>query len=172
MWHKFRTLGSKTESVLYSVSWVMGIIAAIGMAIMVFLTVVDVFGRYVLNSPIKGTWEFVGLMLIVGGTWGLGMCQIKKGHIRVTVFLERYSPKVRAICNAFAYIIGFGAFAILCWQMLRMAQKFYLLGSSGVTDTLRLPFAPFMLIMSISTGIIALVLLVDIVHSLVEVARK
>ena len=161
-WSRFTKLGSGTESGLYSVSRIMGIIAAIGMAIMVLLTVADVTGRYVFNSPIKGTWEFVGLMLVVGGTWGLGQCQIKKGHIKVTVFLERYSPRVKLIFNSIAYLIGIGGFSLLCWQMFRMAHKFYLLGSSGVTDTLRLPFAPFMLLLSISTGVMVLVLLADL----------
>ena len=150
----------------------MGIIAAIGMAVMVLLTVADVFGRYVLNSPIKGTWEFVGLMLIVGGTWGLGMCQIKKGHIRVNVFADRYPRRIQAIFRIIAYLIGISGFSLLCWQMFQMAKKFYSLGSGGVTDTLELPFAPFMMLLAISTGVMVLVLIVDLVHSLVEVVRK
>ena len=150
----------------------MGVIAAIGMTVMVLLTVADVFGRYVLNSPIKGTWEFVGLMLIIGGTWGLGMCQIKKGHIRVNVFADRYSRRVQALFRSIAYLIGMSAFSLLCWQMFQMAKQFYYLGSAGVTDTLELPFAPFMMMLSISTGVMVLVLIVDLVHSLAEVVRK
>ena len=150
----------------------MGVIAAMGMAVMVLLTVADVFGRYVLNSPIKGTWEFVGLMLVLGGTWGLGMCQIKKRHIRVNVFADRYSRRVQALFRSMAYLIGIGAFSLLCWQMFQMAKKFYYLGSAGVTDTLELPFAPFMMMLSISTGVMVLVLLVDLVHSLTEVVRR
>ncbi len=171
-WHKLIKLGSRSESGLYSVNWVMCVIAAIGMGVMVLLTVADVAGRYLLNSPIKGTWEFVGLMLIIGGTWGLGQCQIEKGHIKITIFLERYSRRVKAIFNSIAALIGLAAFSLLCRQMLIMAKTYHSMGSRGVTDTLELPFAPFMLMLAISAGVIALVLLVDLVHALAEVARK
>ena len=54
-------LPSRTEAGLQRVSKVTAIIAAVVLAVMMLLTIADVAGRYFFNSPIKGTWEIVGL---------------------------------------------------------------------------------------------------------------
>ena len=170
--HIFTKIDSRIGSGLSRLTWAMSIIAAIAMGSIVLLTTADVCGRYFLNSPIKGTWELVGLLLIFAGTWGLGQCQVKKSHIRITILLERYPKRVQAIFNCVASLIGLAGFSLLCWQLFQMAKAYHALGVKGVSATLSLPFSFFMLIMAISAGVIALVLLVDLLHYLAEVTRK
>lgn len=165
-------LPSRTETGLQRVSKVTAIIAAIVLAIMMLLTVADVCGRYFFNSPIKGTWEIIGLLLVCAGTWGLGYCQMQKSHISVTVLIERFSRRGQAIIRSLAYLVGLAGFSLLCWRMFLMAMRYLTTMKGYVTDTLEIPYPPFMLMMSVGAGIMALILIVDLVHSFIEVARK
>jgi hypothetical protein len=48
----------------------------------------------------------------------------------------------------------------------------YLSTKGYVTDTLHIPLYPFTLIMAIGSGMLALMLLMDLVRSITEVVRK
>jgi TRAP-type C4-dicarboxylate transport system permease small subunit len=171
-WNNLMKLPSKTEAGLQAVSKVMAVIAAFVLGAMMLLTVADVVGRYFFSRPIKGTWELVGLLLVCAGTWGLGYCQREKAHISITVLVNRFSRRAQAIVNSLAYLVGIAGFSLLCWRMFLLAKRYFLLPRGNVTDTLELPYFPFMLILSIGAGIMALMLIVDLVRSLVEVTRK
>ena len=71
---KITKISSRTESGVHSTNRVMAYVAAVALVGMMILTVADVFGRYVLNNPIKGTWELVGFLLVAAGGWGMGYC--------------------------------------------------------------------------------------------------
>jgi len=165
-------LASRTEIGLQKVSKVAAIIAAIVLAIMMLVTVADVVGRYFFLSPIKGTWEIVGLLLVCAGTWGLGYCQVQKGHISITVLLQRFSGRIQAIIRSATYLIGLVGFSLLCWRMFLMTERYLTTMKDYVTDTLEIPYPPFMAMLTIGTGIMALILIVDLVRSLAEVVRK
>ena len=165
-------VSTRTETALQSTVKVMAIIAAVVLAVMMLLTVSDVCGRYFFNRPIPGTWEIIGLLLVCAGTWGLGYCQLKKGHISVPVLLERFPQRAQAIIRSVAYLAGFVAFSVLCWRALLLTKRFLSLSEGLVTDTLEIPLYPFMLMLAIAAGMMSLILLVDLVHSLAEAARK
>ena len=168
----FSKVVSRSETISHSVSWVMSIIAALVLCIMMLLTVVDVAGRYFFMSPIKGGWELTGLLLIPAATWGMAQCQINKHHIRVKLVLDRFSPKVQAIVDSFAYLLGLGIFSILSWQMVLFSIDYILVPVGGTTEILGMPFFPFTLILASGAGIMAVILLLDLLHSLAKVASK
>ncbi len=165
-------LFTKVERGLKSISTGLAMIAAIVLAAMMLLTVADVVGRYFFNHPIKGTWELVGLLLVCAGTWGLGYCQMEKAHISITILLERFSKRVKLMINIMATFLGLVGFSLISWQMFLLAKKYFLLPRGNVTDTLELPYSPFMLSLSISAGMMALMLLANLIRSLAEVRRK
>lgn len=163
---------SRIEAGLQRVSKVTAIIAAVVLAIMMLLTVGDVVGRYFFNNPIKGSWEIIGLLLVCAGTWGLGYCQVQKGHISITVLIHRFSRRVQAIIRSVTYLIGLVGFSLLCWRVFLMTIRYLTTMKGYVTDTLEIPYPPFMLMLSIGAGIMALILIVDLVRSLAEAVRK
>ena len=169
---KITKMASRTESGVHTTNRVMAYVAAIALVGMMMITVADVFGRYVLNNPINGTWELVGFMLVCAGSWGLGYCQVKKGHIRVDFLLQRFPEKMRAVLTILANFLGLAAFSLLCWQVTLYAQYYLSITRGDATDTLHIPIFPFVLVLAIGTGMMALVLLFDLVHSIAEVKRK
>jgi TRAP-type C4-dicarboxylate transport system permease small subunit len=165
-------LGSRTKAGIFSASIVMATIAGIVLGAMMLLTTADVVGRYSFDSPIKGTWEIIGLLLVCASTWGMGYCQVKKAHITVTIILEKFPSRVKAIIKSAAYFIGFAGFSLICWRVFLMAKKYFYLPRGDATDTLGIPYSPFMLILAIGTGMLALILLIDLMYSLAGVVRK
>jgi TRAP-type C4-dicarboxylate transport system permease small subunit len=165
-------MASRTESGVQSTNTVMAYVASVALFGMMMLTVADVFGRYVLNNPIKGTWELVGFMLVAAGSWGMGYCQIRKGHIRVDFLLHYFPKKMQAVLTILANFLGLAAFSLLCWRCVLYAQHYLSLTRGNATDTLHIPLFPFVLILAIGAGMLALVLLFDLVHSFAKVKGK
>jgi len=169
---KFVKTASGSESGLRSTSKVMVYVASFALFGMMILTVADVIGRYFFSKPISGAWELVGIMLVPAGIWGMAYCQIKKGHIRVDFLLQRFSKKVQVILTILANLLGLAAFSVLCWRSILLAQYYLSSKTGNATDTLHIPLFPFVLVLAIGVGMVALVLLFDLIHSLAEVKQK
>ena len=168
----FTKIAPKTEKWLYHVNKAAAWIASVALCVMVLITIVDVVGRYCFNKPLPGAWEIIGLLLVCAGTWAWGYCQMSKHHISVTVIIKRFSLRVQAIIRSFAYLVGFVGFSLICWQMFILAKEYFTMTQGNETLTMGVPFAPFMLMASISAGLMTLVLFIDLCHSLAEVVRR
>lgn len=154
------------------ISKAMGVVAAIVLGLMMLLTVIDVIGRYFFNRPLKGTWELVGLLLVCGGTWGLAYCQMEKAHISITIVLDHFSHRVQSVMKIFASVIGLIGFGLISWQTYILGESYFLMTRGNVTDTLGLPYAPFLWMLSIGTGMMALMLILEIIGNIAEVVHK
>jgi len=172
MWPgRITKIASRIESGVISMNKLMAYVGGVALTAMMLLTVADVIGRYVFSKPIRGTYELVGFLLVGAGSLGLGYCQVKKGHIRVDFLLQRFPEKVRAILTVLANFLGFVAFSLLCWRCILYAQ-YYLSATGNHTDTLNIPLFPFVLVLAVGTGMLALVLLFDLIHSIIQVKSK
>lgn len=172
-WRKnFLKLPLKTAAGVQWISKAMAVVAAVVLAAMMLLTVADVIGRYFFSRPIKGTWELVGMLLICAGTWGLAYCQAEKAHISISIMYDLFPRRVQAAMSVVAYIIGLGGFLLISRQTYLLAKKYFLLTRGNVTDTLELPYAPFIFVLSLGAGMVTLMLLIDVVRYIAEVIRK
>ena len=170
--NSLQKLPANISAVLQWISKGMGVVAAAVLVAMMLLTVADVIGRYFFSRPIKGTWELVGLLLVCAGTWGLGYCQMEKAHISITIMYDLFSRRVRALMSTLACLIGLGGFSLICWQTFVLAKKYYFLPRGDETDTLGLPYSPFILLLSIGAGMMVLILIVDLIRYISQGTRK
>ena len=82
---------------------------------MIFIIVSDVFFRYVFSKTSAATyeieWHLFGLMFLLGAAWTLDQDK----HVRVDLFYQTFSPKMKAFIN----LIGTLIFLIpFCWVTL------------------------------------------------------
>ena len=82
---------------------------------MIFIIVSDVFFRYVFSVTSAATyeieWHLFGLMFLLGAAWTLDQDK----HVRVDLFYQTFSPKMKAFIN----LIGTLIFLIpFCWVTL------------------------------------------------------
>ena len=67
--------------------------------------------------------------------------------------------------------LGFAAFSLLSWRCALYAQ-YYVSATGNATDTLHIPLLPFVVVLAVGTGMLALVLLFDLVRSINQVKSK
>lgn len=168
---KITKIASRLESGVITTNKIMAYAAGVALTAMMLLTVADVIGRYVFSKPIRGTYELVGFLLVGAGSLGLGYCQVKKGHIRVDFLLQYFPKSIHNVVAIIAHFLGFIAFSLLCWRCALFA-KYYLSATGNATDTLGIPLFPFVVVLAVGTGMLALVLLFDLIHLLTKVKSK
>ena len=133
---------------------------------------IDVSGRDFFNWPLRGAFEIVGLLLIPGATWGLGLCQVEKRHLRIPLIYDLFPRKVRLWLDVLDYIVCLGSCVLIAWQMALLAIKYHGMSMGSTTTTLGLPYFPFMVALAWGFGWMGLVVLVDIAKTVREALKK
>src|SRR5689334_13866328 len=128
---------------------------------MMVLTFFDVVGRYLLNKPVRGAFEVTELLLLVLIFAGLPLVSHADEHVTMD-FIDRILPEglrilwIRVMHAACAVFMFF-----LAWQIWIRAGR--ILSSGDYTDTLRIPYGPFVYLMSVTSALSGLVHLVKMV---------
>jgi TRAP-type C4-dicarboxylate transport system permease small subunit len=81
------------------------------MALAVIVTV-ETISRKVFNFSLQGADELGGYALAVGSTIAFSLGVMGRNHIRVDVFFEMFSPRLKALLNWLS-IVSMAAFAVL-----------------------------------------------------------
>jgi TRAP-type transport system small permease protein len=157
-----------------------GAVGCVALAFMMFMTVVDVFGRYLggydvihkaigFFRPVPGSLEMTQLLMGIVISFGLGYCALKKGHIRVDLVLQYTSKKVTSWFDLFTYGISFLFYCAIAWQSWVNGMSLY--SDNLKTAVLAIPQYPFPFVLVVGAAIIALVLFRDFLSSVGEVAK-
>lgn len=144
-------------------------IAAVLLFILMVLGTIDVIGRYVFNAPIVGTMERgqVLLALMVFLSWGY--TQIKKGHVRVELFIARFPPRIRAVMDFATTFLTLIFFILIVWQSTVMAFETQKTGE--VIYVIHWPMAPFQLLVPIGGIFLCLVLITEMIQYIRQIQR-
>jgi TRAP-type C4-dicarboxylate transport system permease small subunit len=142
-------------------SWLRGSIVFLGsilLLVMMALTIVDVIGRYIFNSPLSGAGELTELLLVSVIFMGLPAVTLQKEHVTVDLFTARMPQwierwRIGAIGILSTLILG-----IIGWQLWVHAGQIDDYGD--VTTTLRIPIAPIAYFCSACTFISAIAALI------------
>jgi TRAP-type C4-dicarboxylate transport system permease small subunit len=131
------------------------------LAVMMFLTAADVIGRF-LHHPIEGTYELVGLFLVLVLGAGVANAQLEKAYVSVSIVYDRFPQNVRAALDIVAYLVGAGIAGLLCWQVFELGWRYIVRATGKVTDTLSIPYAPFLIVLALGFAFLVFVCLLDI----------
>lgn len=124
------------------------------------LSFINVFGRYVLQMPIKGTEEICAMCLIVIIFGALPYATIIRRHIVVdaltSLFPRALQAAVAGACSVLCCLFS----ALLTWKL--MGRGITLLATSSTFSAiLHIPYGPFYLYAALSCAILALEFLID-----------
>jgi TRAP-type transport system small permease protein len=160
----------KTESVLSAISRVLSYIGTAVVVFMMLITVGDVLGRYLFKRPIVGTLELTEYFMVIIAFFALGWCEIGKKHIKVDLFVVRFSPRVRAIINCITYILSLSVLIPIAWQnALRVGHEFELQRASTM---LNIPDYPFYLALVIGCVVFGLAMILNLAKSVREAIKR
>ncbi len=150
-----------------------GISSVLLIAVMLLVTT-DVTGRYLFKHPFTGSDELVGLLLLCTAACAFSYTQKENRHVRIDLLIDRLAYRSRLIFDILNFFFATVITALISWQVFVAARKLYLnlQGGTQLSETLGIPWLPFMIILGLGFAIFALVLMGDLIISLVKVARR
>ncbi len=141
---------------------------------MMFLTVGDVVGRYLVGrlpffQPIPGTFELTEFMLVIIVFTALGYAQVRRDHITIDVVVSRFSSRTQSVIDSITYLFSLALFSIVTWQSAAFAYRLFL--ERDVSGILLIPAYPFVIVVALGSLLFCLVLLVNFLCSLAKVVK-
>lgn len=142
--------------------------------LMMFLTVGDVIGRYLVGrlpffQPIPGTFELTEFMLVLIVFAALGYTQVRRGHISIDVVVSRFSPRTQSVIDSITYLLSLALFSLVTWQSAVYAHRLF--EERDVSGILLVPIYPFLIVVALGSFLFCLVLLVNFLSSLAKVVK-
>jgi len=159
----------RLEKAVFGFSKKMNWVSGAALAIMMCLVFINVVLRTVWR-PILGTYDFTALLASVTVSFALAYCAAQKGHVAITLFVERLPKRIQGVCGALVGAIGAGLFIVLFWQSIKYGIRMDHVGE--VTMTTETPFYPFIYGMAFGFLVLALVSLVEFLTSVKEVVKR
>jgi TRAP-type C4-dicarboxylate transport system permease small subunit len=128
---------------------------------MILITVGDVIGR-IFNMPIKGAYDLVQITGVLTIACALPYTTAVKGHVAIEYFYHKLSRTGRFVMDSVIRICAILLFSFLCIQSVRYAQS--LQDSNQVTLTLQIPLFWVPWLIAVSSAVVVLVILENLLH--------
>jgi TRAP-type C4-dicarboxylate transport system permease small subunit len=129
----------------------------------VALVTVDVFLRYVFNSPIWGSKEINGLFLILVFFLSLCYCWDAGRHIRVEVFYGLFKGRLQASADIMTGFTGLIFSGLLAFHYI--IDLPYVIRTSESGEELGLPFWPIKIFIAVCCSLFFLKMLAHLLFS-------
>ncbi len=101
----------------------------------------------------KGAYEIVGFLGAIVFAFSIGYTQVSDSHISVDIMNPVYSTRIKKLIKAFSLSISLIFFGVITWRLFAYAKFIIMTGEKS--DTLRIPFYPF--IFGVAIGFLFLV---------------
>lgn len=138
---------------------VLGCLGGVLLIAMMGLTVCDVIGRYLFNSPIKGAGELTEILLCAVIFLGLGAVSLAEDHVVVDLLTDKLPDAIQPLRQVITGLLSGVILFIIAWRIWVYATQIG--GYGGSTTNLGLPIAPlgyFCAICAFAGGVITAVL--------------
>lgn len=132
-----------------------------------FVLIVDIVIRFFSeSSALLGTYEMTEMAMIIIIYMGLSVTQFDKDHIHVVMLIERFPWRVRTFIESAVFAFT----AYLCYTLFYacILQSKTIMKSGLTTQVLYIPHWPFMIIMAIGLGVLAIVFTLDTIQYLIR----
>lgn len=95
---------------------ILGALAGLAMALMMFHVMADVMGKYLFHYPVPSTAEVVANYYMIAGVFlALAWVEATGSAIAVDLFYERASPPVQRVMYKFGQLVTLVFYAALGW---------------------------------------------------------
>ena len=122
------------------------------------LIVASATGRYLFTWPIPDAFDISRLLIGACIMWGFASVGYRGGHIKVDLFAELMSPRVRRIVDVFAWAMLLFFVTLLTWKMFERVES--AMRSNEATFDLRISVWPLMALIWARTAVTIITVLV------------
>lgn len=131
-------------------------VCALLILLMIGVTCVDVFGRYVLNRPFAGAFELTQVLLAALVFAALPLTSADGGHVEVDLVLHLVPRGVQRLLGRLAGIVSALVLAYFAWRLIKIGLNQW--GDGTRTPSLALPLAPLAFLAAASCTLSAFVM--------------
>ncbi len=113
-----------------------------------------------LGLPIWGTYELVGFLGSLTLSLGLFKVTLNRGHMAVEVLTSKLPPGLNRVLSRFNKALGTVILGLVAWRSGCYGLEIWRTGE--VSQTLSMPFHPFVFGVALAFGVSALAMLLDL----------
>lgn len=137
--------------------------------ILMLITTIDVILRKVSTLSIMGSYELTEMGMLIIVFLGIAAFQVKKGHVRVDMFINKFPGRSKLIVDTIVQLIECVAGGFLIYGNL---EKMLSNGARGITtSTLLIPTWPFCAIMMIGSILFTVMMILDLIITIIDMAK-
>lgn len=163
----FQPISGCMDKIILPVKKIFLALSAICLALMMFLTALDVGLRYIFNSPIPGALELVEYMMALIVPFALTITAFKKAHIGVELVMDHFPKRFRTCVACVTNLTVFALYGLITWQSFLFIFQQH---DSGMTSAvLLIPQYPFVASLTVAFALLSLITLMHFVENLTEV---
>lgn len=145
---------------------ILSYISAGTLFIMMLLTTIDVFLRYVFNKPILGGLELTQFMLVIVVFCSLPYTQFKKGHVSVDFVINLFPKSIQSFCHLMNLLIGFALLLLIA--VMSCFRGFDAMKNHEISGILSIPVYPFIFVVALG----AFAMGIEVLRDLVNILKK
>ena len=158
------------EKIVTSIARWLNWIAAFAIVAVMTIVCINVLARIIFETPLKGTVDIVSQLGVIIIACAVAYTQVLKGHIRITVFIDKLPELPRFIIACLVDMIGIILFGIMSWQTSIFTRQTFKIGE--LSEVLKIPLTPFAAVISFSCVTLTLVLFIDLINVISKRIKK
>lgn len=136
-------------------------VSGAGIVFMMCVTCLDVILR-AFGRPLVGAFDLVRIAGALTMACALPYTTAVKGHVAIEYFFHKLSRRARVVVDSLTRGVGMGLFGVLAWYSVTYGLALRRAGE--VSSTLRLPVFWVPWVMAFACGLVALVILYNLLH--------
>ncbi len=121
-------------------------------------------------KPLPGSYEMVEILGAVILSMGAAYCAIARGHVTVSLLVDKLSRKKQAVVDLITSLISFVFISAIGWGLLKYAKMTYVRGLE--TSTLAIPLYPVYFLVAAGLIMLALTAMLDLIKSITILISK
>lgn len=150
---------AKLEKLIELIMKIVVFLSSISLSFIVAVITINVIGR-ALNIPMMGAFDLITVGAAVSGSLAIAYTTYKRGHVKVDVFVDMMSPKMKKVQYIAAEIVFLFVFGLITWQSYVIMMKRI---SSEFTETLYFSLFPFRLLWFIALVFTCIITIYNII---------
>jgi TRAP-type C4-dicarboxylate transport system permease small subunit len=108
-------------------------IGVAGLLAMMLVTIIDVTGSKLFNTPLLGATDWVRVFQGVAIAFACAMALIIGRHVRVEFFVDRLPQRAQAVTESIVLLLGLGLFVLIVWRLADLGYYFQAGGETSAT---------------------------------------
>lgn len=140
----------------------LGILSSLPLGLIVALTFLDVFARYLISAPIKGSLEIIQYAMALSIFAALPLVTRHRGHVTVSLIDGLLGAVAMRVKTILCDLISLLALLLMSWRLWIYAGES--IEEKQQTIVLALPQGPLVYILAVFAALTSLLVLLDLIR--------